>query len=160
MKNKTIFCTVFLLFFTTLVAQTSTDTLTIRSSAWTGFTFEQNQRSYTFREVPALMQNNQQAYDFIQKARTQNTLANVFGAAGGLLVGWPLGVAVAGGEANWGLATIGAGLIVVAIPIFNSAKRNANRAVQIYNDGVQAQQSNLSINFGVTHQGVGLQINF
>jgi len=160
MKTKTILCAIFLLLSTTVVAQTSTDTLIIRNNAWTGFTFEQNQRTYTLKEVPALMQNNQQAYDFIQKARTQNTVANVFGFAGGLLVGFPLGVAIAGGDPNWALAAAGAGLIVVAIPIFNSAKKNATKAVQVYNEGIRPQQGNLSVNFGVTSQGVGLRINF
>jgi len=139
-----------------MVAQISTDTLVIKK----GLTFQQNQKTYTFKEVPALMHNNKQAYEFIQKARTQSIISNVLSFAGGGFIGWPLGTAIAGGEANWTLAAIGAGLIVVAIPVFSSAKKNATKAVQIYNEGVQTQQNNLSVNLGVTPQGVGLQINF
>jgi len=159
MKQKTFFA-IFLLLASTMVAQTSADTLVVRGNAWTGFTFQQNQRTYTLREMPALMQNNQEAHNFIQKARNQNTISMVLGAAGGFLIGWPLGTAIAGGDPNWALAAVGGGLIAVTIPITISAKRNANRAVQIYNEGVQTQQSNLSINLGITPQGVGFQINF
>ncbi|MCL2027776.1 MAG: hypothetical protein FWG79_04725 [Bacteroidales bacterium] len=162
MKNKIIICTFFsLVAATATIAQNTTEAMVIKQNAWTGTTFIQDGKSFTFKEVSVLMQDNPLAYESIKKARNNNTFGTVLAALGGAFVGWPLGTALAGGEANWGMVAIGAGLIVVAIPIYNTANRHAHNAVQYYNEGVRPpQSSNVSVNLGTSPNGIGLQINF
>lgn len=63
------------------------------------------------------MRSNAKAYKQINSALPNDYLAKIFSYAGGGLIGWPIGAALSGGKPNWSLAGIGAGLIVVAIPI-------------------------------------------
>lgn len=50
----------------------------------------------------------------------------IFGFAGGALIGWPLGTAIAGGDPDWYLAGIGAGLAGVAIVFEVLGKKRCN----------------------------------
>ncbi|MEO7033359.1 MAG: hypothetical protein ABI548_05815 [Polyangiaceae bacterium] len=70
----------------------------------------------------------------VSRARTLETIALIFGAVGGGLVGWPLGQAI-GGEAHpkWALAGVGAGAIVVAIPFTIGAGSSMTSAVKAHN---------------------------
>ncbi|MBK8636390.1 MAG: hypothetical protein IPN72_23720 [Saprospiraceae bacterium] len=42
------------------------------------------------------------------------------------MIGYPLGALIRGGEPNWALAGVGAGLVVVSIPIASSVKTCTN----------------------------------
>lgn len=74
-----------------------------------------------------------EAHSYMQKAKRKSGLLTPLGYVAGALIGWPLGTAIAGGKPEWGMAGVGAGLIVAAIPLSNSYSRNARRAVSIYN---------------------------
>jgi len=54
-------------------------------------------------------------------------MANVLAIPGGALIGWTLGGAVAGGDPEWYLAGIGAGLIAIAIPLEIIGKKRCDR---------------------------------
>jgi hypothetical protein len=60
-------------------------------------------------------------------------------AAGGALVGWPIGQALAGEDKPlWVLAGAGGGLIAVSIPFSVAASNNLVNAVDAHNAGVGA----------------------
>lgn len=86
----------------------------------------------------------------------------ILGMAGGAMVGWQLGAALAGGDANWTVAGIGAGLIVVTFPITKSYNKKVNQAVEIYNESYKKtsfwQRSELKLGF--TGNGVALALRF
>lgn len=101
--------------------------------AFGGWKYSQEGRQLSMNELVNTMKSNQEAYDLIKKAKSNTTLASVFGGLGGALVGWPLGTALGGGDPNWVLAGVGAGLIVIGIPISVGANKKAKEAVGLYN---------------------------
>jgi len=103
-----------------------------------GYKFMQNGENLTMSNLVKTMESNQKAFELIKKAQSNNTIASIIGFAGGGLIGWPIGAAVGGGDANWTLAGIGAGLIAVGIPISSSANRKAKQAVELYNSSLNS----------------------
>jgi len=80
---------------------------------------------------------------------------------GGFLIGYPIGTAIAGGNANWTLAAVGAGLLVVAIPLISGYNKHAINAVNIYNRGLRSSINPASsLNLRFTANGAGLRISF
>lgn len=98
-----------------------------------GYNFSQDGDNLKFGELVYLLEKNEEAYPLIKTAHSQHTFSQILGGVGGFLIGWPIGRAVAGGEANWAMAGIGAGIVVVAIPISIKSANNAKSAVEIYN---------------------------
>lgn len=105
-------------------------------------------------------------YEFYQSDKRlsmkQLVNASIVGFVGGFKVGWPLGSAMAGGEPNWTIAGIDAGLIVVSIPISKSANNKAKLAVDAYNGGIQTSSfwDNRELKLSMTGNGIGLTLNF
>src|SRR5687767_14455603 len=78
-----------------------------------GYQFLQNERKLTMSQLVKIMQPNEQAYKQIKSAQSNKTFADIIGGIGGFLIGWPLGTAIGGGDPNWTMAGIGAGLVVI-----------------------------------------------
>lgn len=57
--------------------------------------------------------------------------ANVLAIPGGALIGWPLGTAIGGGDPEWYLAGIGAGLVAIAIPLEIIGKKRCGRYTMV-----------------------------
>jgi hypothetical protein len=98
-----------------------------------GGKFEADGRTLKPREVLTLMESNEQAHAAFKKAKSNYDAGQTFGFIGGLLVGWPLGTAIAGGDPQWGLAAAGGALILASIPFQAAFKKNARAAVALYN---------------------------
>lgn len=128
-----------------------------------GYKYTQNGNLMSMNDLVKTMESNQQAYDFIKKAQSNNTMATIFGGAGGFLVGWPVGTSIGGGDANWTLAGIGAGLIAIGIPFSASTNKNIKLAVELYNSSLNPTSFNQfkpELNVIADVNGVGLSINF
>src|SRR5215208_2761514 len=102
-----------------------------------GYQFYQNDKRLRMPELVKAMESSEQAYQRVKSARSNNTLASLIGGVGGFLVGWPIGAAIGGVDPNWTMAGIGAGLIVVSIPISINANKQFKKAVNMYNEGVK-----------------------
>ena len=63
------------------------------------------------------MEENEEAYNLMVGARSDNTISSIISGTGGFLVRWQLVTAVIGGDPNWALSGICRGLIVVSILI-------------------------------------------
>ncbi|MEZ5017166.1 MAG: hypothetical protein R2800_08950 [Flavipsychrobacter sp.] len=89
--------------------------------------------------------------------------AYVFGAAGGALIGYPLGTALGGGDPEWLLAGIGAGCLAIAIPLSIIGQRKCDGRASIQKDQemyyAQAKRS-LNLNMVANRSGIGLALNF
>lgn len=128
-----------------------------------GYKFTQNGKKLTMGNLVKTMESNQQAFELIKKAQSNNTLASIIGFAGGGLIGWPIGTAVGGGDANWTLAGIGAGLIVVGIPIASSANKKAKQAVELYNSSLYSTayyEFKPEFEIMANGNGIGLSMSF
>jgi len=98
-----------------------------------GIDFFQHDRRLNMSQVAAVMRTNPEASAYFKKARTNNILSNILGAAGGFLVGFELGYRLGGEEINWNVFGAGIALIGISIPIEISGKKYARKAVHIYN---------------------------
>ena len=128
-----------------------------------GYKYTQNGNQMTMKDLVKTMESNQEAFDLIKKAQSNNTLASIIGFAGGGLIGWPIGTAIGGGDANWTLAGIGAGLVAIGIPISSSANKKAKQAVKLYNTSLNSTSSyEFKPEFKVIINGneIGLSMNF
>ena len=79
------------------------------------------------------------------------------------MVGYPLGTAIAGGDTNWALAGIGAGLIGVSIPFSSATNKNARTAVELYNAEVETssiQYFNPEFHLVSNNKGIGILVVF
>lgn len=128
-----------------------------------GYKYTQNGTKMTMKDLVQTMKADAKSYQLIKKAQSDNTIASIIGFAGGALVGWPVGAAIGGGDPNWTLAAIGAGLIVVAIPIGSGANKKANLAVETYNKSLGITSFNEikpKFNLILNGNGIGLSVNF
>jgi len=161
MKKLIAFITLLTIVCSISYGQTSTDSITIKK-IFGGYQFFQGEKRLNLNQLVKMMEPNEKAYQQIKSAQTDNTLANIFGIAGGFMVGWPLGSALGGGEPNWTMAGVGAGLIVISIPITKSFNKKAKQAVQTYNAKWQStsfcDENELKLSFN--RNGVGLMLNF
>ncbi len=161
MKKIFLIVTVLTLCMTFSYGQTASDSILMKK-VFGGYQFIQGEQKLTIKKLGEALQSNQLAYEQFKSAKSNYTLATVIGTAGGFMVGWPLGTAIAGGEPNWTLAGIGAGLIVVSIPISSGFNKKAKQAVDLYNVGLYGTSfwERTESRFTVTSNGIGLTLNF
>lgn len=114
--------------------QEQADTITLEKT-FGGYAFSQNGKRLNMNQLSDALISNPEAYEQYQDAQSSGLAAQLIGSAGGFLVGWPIGTAIGGGEANWNLALIGAGLIAVSIPLNNSYNKRAKQAIDLFNNG-------------------------
>ena len=153
---------VFLVFSSNLLrAQTDLDSITVIQSSG-GYQLNDGDRQLTKKELVSMLKTNDQAYRQFKSAQSTNAFGIVIGALGGGLVGWPIGTALAGGEPSWMMLGIGAGLIIVSIPISQSAIRKKIEAVETYNRGLRTTTfwDRSELKFAATGNGVGLTLVF
>lgn len=141
--------------------QTVQDSITIKK-VFGGYMFYKGERRLTMNQLVGTMKTNEVAYKQIKSAQSNNLLATIIGGAGGFMVGYTVGTALGGGDPNWAVAGVGAGLIVVSIPISQNFNKKAKQAVDTYNAGLQpiAFRYKKELKFSVTGHGVGLTLRF
>jgi len=141
-------------------AQNPADSISVRKTGL-GTVFQQNGRNLNGRDLVEITKSNPDAYKEMKIAKGNLDAGNVFGFAGGYMVGWPIGTAIAGGEPNWALAAIGAGLIIISIPLSTGYTKHAKNAVSIYNSGLkQSRIDKVKSYLGFTSNGFGIVMKF
>jgi outer membrane lipoprotein SlyB len=128
-----------------------------------GYKYTYNDDLISIGDLAKIIESNTEAFELMKKGRTNRSLSGVLGFVGGGLVGWPIGTSIGGGNANWTLAAVGAGIIVVAIPIASRANKNINKAVELYNASVNPNASNrikAEFNLIANTNGLGFSMNF
>ncbi len=98
-----------------------------------GVVFQLDSTTISMKQTMGVLQKNPQAYQEFRKAKANQSAASIMGFAGGLLIGFPVGTAIAGGEPEWGLAAGGAALILGSIPLSRAFRGRALNALDIYN---------------------------
>jgi hypothetical protein len=154
--RQTILIGIFSLLTFTLFAQTKSDTIKID-----GGKFERNGQSLSARQLLDITSKNVVAHNEMQTAKDNLDAGNVFGAIGGALVGYPLGTALAGGNANWYVFGAGVALVLLEIPFFVAYKSHARSAVAIYNKGLKTTASTgFNLKIGFACNGIGIKMQF
>lgn len=144
-----------------LSVQAQSDSITA-TKAFGGYRFEQNGQYLNGKTLLQRMATDQEAYGMMKRAKNNSDIAAVLGFAGGLMIGWPLGTAIAGGNPNWVLAGVGAGCLAIGIPLSISASRGMFRSVEIYNSNLNGTyfEQGLFLKLGLTSGGVGVTLDF
>lgn len=157
--KKLIFFIFFISISTITCAQTDSNKITIKQGL--SVKFYQNGKKLKPIQLLKITRDNAEAYKEMKKAKANLDVSNVLAIPGGLLFGFPLGQAMAGGEPNKILLGVGAGLIIASIPLSSAYTKRAKKAVNIYNAGNQhSEYRKFNVNMGFAHNGVGLQITF
>lgn len=161
MKRIAIIMTLLTVSFTFTFGQTVTDSISMKK-VFGGYLFYQGEKRLNMNQLVKAVKPNEQAYKQIKSAQSTNTFASIIGFAGGFMVGWPIGTSIGGGEPNWTMAGIGAGLMVVSIPISQKFNKQAKQAVDIYNGGLLTSSfwNKSELRFSMTGNGVGLTLRF
>ncbi len=161
MKRIAIIMTLLMVGLTFTFGQTVTDSISMKK-AFGGYKFYQGEKRLNMNQLVNAIKPNEQAYNQIKTAQSSYALASIIGFAGGFMVGWPIGTAIGGGEPNWIMAGIGAGLIVVSIPISQKFNRQAKQAVDTYNGGLQTSSfwDKRELRFSMTGNGIGFTLRF
>ncbi|WP_340103700.1 hypothetical protein [Rhodohalobacter sp. 8-1] len=137
--------------------------ITMETSWFTGHQFSRDGIHIPMRTVENVMQENSEAQALMASARSTNTFGQIVAGVGGFMIGWPIGTAVGGGEPNWAVAGIGAGIAVLSIPIYKSSASKAQQAVELYNKGRSlgpASEFNPDVNVYFSGSGAGLRVSF
>jgi hypothetical protein len=120
-----------------------------------GYTYYQGNRILNMNSMMSLMQSNPEAYKLLRKGKSQSDLATVMGFAGGFAFGWPVGTWIGGGEPNWTLAAIGAGIFLASVPIQINANKKILQSVRKYNDDLSTTSLELHFSpaaFGLVYK--------
>ena len=126
-----------------------------------GPVFQQNGRTLTPNQLLTVTKSNPDAFAEMKVANNNYVASLFFQIPGGFLIGYPIGTSLGGGDPNWTMAAIGAGLVIFAIPLISAYNKHATNAVNIYNKGLRSSLTpTSSLNLRVTSNGVGLRISF
>lgn len=157
--KKTITVGMLLIMSYCLFGQDISDTIEVKKAM--GVVFIQNGQKLMPRQLLGITAANPESYKEMKIAKTNYDVGTVFGSAGGFLIGWPIGTAVAGGEPEWLLAAVGAGLIAISIPFSTSYSKHAKKAVVIFNNGLKQSGHNApEVRLGLTYGGIGVKVTF
>ncbi|MCB9425794.1 MAG: hypothetical protein H6584_02015 [Flavobacteriales bacterium] len=124
--------------------------------------FYQGDKKLNLREVKSIFESNELAYEQIKSAKSTYTWGFVLGTIGGGFIGYPLGQALSGGDPLWAMAGVGAGLIIISIPITRNYNKKAIQALETYNSGLQttSYKNTKELKFLSNSSGVGLAYSF
>ncbi len=126
-----------------------------------GTSYWENDRRLTPAELMNTLSVHPAAHAEMKKARTNQAFSTIFSFAGGALIGWPIGTAAGGGDPNWTLAAVGAGLVAIAIPFEITFNKKAKNAVTLYNSSLQKNSGRKPIvNWGLSANKAGLVLHF
>lgn len=162
MKKIAIIFTLMAISSTFVLGQTAVDSISMEKG-FGGYVFYQgDQKLKNVTQLANVMKSNPEAHSQILSAKSSYNTALVLGGVGGAFIGWPLGTALGGGEPNWALAGIGAGLVVVSIPLTQSFNKKAIQAVQTFNSGARTSSfwDEKELNLTNTNNGIGLTLTF
>jgi hypothetical protein len=96
--------------------------------------YMQNGEAIDREDMKARLAENPASAESLESARTKEVVGIVLGAAGGALIGWPVGSAAVGDpNPPWVLAGVGAGLVAVAIPFGLMAESSLSDAAESHN---------------------------
>jgi hypothetical protein len=113
-----------------------------KRSAFLGTSYEQSGAAIDRADMINKLEQEPAAREELSGYRVIATTSLILAAAGGALVGWPVGQAIADKEEPlWALAGVGGGLIVVGIPLAIVADNKVDSAVDAHNRRVRTPTS-------------------
>jgi hypothetical protein len=115
----------------------SKDSIIMTGHAMEGIRFYQHGQKINMRRLTEIVKENPDAYTYLKKSKGNNLPGIVLGIAGGFLLGYELGSLAGGKSIDWAVMASGIGCIGLSIPFTLVAKRNAKKAVDLYNSSLR-----------------------
>lgn len=142
-------------------SQSNTDTIRMQK-VFGGYKFYQGNQRLSVKQMVKTMETNEEALSLMKSAQSNYITANIMGFAGGFMIGWPIGAALGGGDPNWLMAGIGAGIIAASIPFSIKFNKKTKKAIATYNTAPQRHTflDNTSLHLSTTTHGLGLVLRF
>jgi hypothetical protein len=155
---KNLIFILFLIFCTTQYC--SAQRIELQKTAF-GFKCYQNDKKLNKTELNNLLKSNYQAPPLMQSARNTKGLALFIGFIGGIIIGQPLWNKARRNETNWNYIGLGAGMVIISIPIAINANKKAKKAVGLYNSSLTfLEKPNHNSIICLNNNGVGFKISF
>ena len=99
-----------------------------------GASYKQDGHPIDLNDMQEQISRDPEAGSYVSKSRTLGVISTVLAAAGGAMIGWPIGQKIGGHEdPKWELAYIGAGVAAISIPIGIWGASSLNSAVEAFN---------------------------
>lgn len=99
-----------------------------------GVRFMRDTTELSMSQVMSILKDNQNAYTEIKKAKGYSNAAAITGFCGAVMLAFPAGTALAGGEPEWGFVAGGAILIITSIPLLSAYRNHTMNALDFFND--------------------------
>ena len=113
------------------------------------------------KTVLKIIKDNEHAVQLMNEARKNKTWGTVFATTGGFMIGYPIGVNFAKGEANWNILYMGVGVSLLSIPFNSKYNKLSRKAVKTYQDGLKTETSFIQkVSLESTPHGISLIYNF
>ena len=127
-----------------------------------GTKYTQQGQALNMNDLVNLMEPDTEAYTLMRSAKSNYAVAQVLSIPGGLLIGWPIGTAIGGGDPNWTLAAVGGGLVVATIPFSSAGNKKAKAAIDMYNQKytIGPRKERPIFALSSTRDGYGLTVSF
>ncbi|MBL7741100.1 MAG: hypothetical protein JNK14_17895 [Chitinophagaceae bacterium] len=109
------------------------DSVEVVTNPFGGIKYYQHDRRLSMAQITVAMRPNAEAFRYLNRSKTNNTVAFITGFIGGALIGYEIGNAIGGQSVNWAVISAGAGIIGLSIPFDIGARKNAKKAVHLYN---------------------------
>ena len=128
-----------------------------------GYQYKYKGEMLSLNQLGNILDKNQTTQSLYKSAKGTSGFLNVLGFAGGFCIGYGLGPLLYGRAPNLGLAGIGAGILVISLPIVSSAENKLKKAVDIYNTNIPKSAYTpfqYEMKLAIISNGVGVRINF
>lgn len=158
--------TIVLIFISINLNGQSLKDIEMKSNFWSGTKFYYQNNEIEEKYVLSGLSNNREILRRYVDGKSSHSTAKLISAVGGILIGWPIGTALGGGDPKWWLAGIGGGLtIFMAKPIYSKGSRKMQKALDLYNSSdygmkLPPDKENVEISFRVNSAGIGIGIIF
>lgn len=161
MKKIIVLLLLSITFCTMTYGQISSDLIIVKKQ-FGSFVFYKDSDKLTLSQLSKIIKTNEEASKIAKQANTTQVFAVLTGVAGGAMLGYPIGAAMAGKKPNYIIAGVGAGLIVVSVPLSFKANRQYKKATDEYNKGLDAASfwDKTELKLSMTENGFGLTLKF
>jgi hypothetical protein len=132
-KLPLIFFTLILLVVNSSGQVNTKDSIMVKGNAMSGLKFYQNGKRINLEKIAQLSSHKLEAFNYIQKAKTNNVFAFIFAFAGGFVIGWEFGGTLNGKTVDWGVVGAGIGSIGLSVPFSMAGVRNAKKGIAVFN---------------------------
>ena len=113
----------------------------------------------SFSSFKRIMWDYPEGLSKVKSAEFLSITGFCFGIVGGFLLGYPIGVNLAGEKVNWTVGAIGGGMIVIAITLDIISNSLLGKSVELYNESLE-QRSDIQpeIRLGLINENPGLKL--